>query len=57
MNRLVICFEILPHFNNDDCDIAIACYAAIISVLVTINLLIKCQTYAYAKMNRIYSLL
>lgn len=41
MNRLVICFEILPHFNNDDCDIAIACYAAIISVLVTINLLIK----------------
>lgn len=45
MNRLVICFKILlisilPH-SNDDCDIAIACYATIISVLVTINSLIK----------------
>lgn len=40
MNRLVICFEILPH-SNDDYDIAIACYATIIFRVSHDKLVIK----------------
>lgn len=37
----------LPHFNNDDRDVAIACYVIVIFVLVTI----------YKLMNKIINML